>query len=229
MYKFMILTDSDGYPRSFPVSEKFELEETYPYLIRKKFNDSIFFQLSFADIPTMKLISQPLGFLTHWKPDIIIVQSGIADCRPEAFTDFQKEIINKVSAKYFANLKKYVNRPSLIKKRQLYRVTKKQFQRAVKKFNLIFSHSKIFWLEISVGSKYEVFRPGIEGRKSEYNEIIKNVYGEDFVPIQEKLLEINGFNSLDHGHQNKRGHRAVADILIEKIKLHLNKIKKDVE
>ena len=229
MLKFMILTDSDGYPRSFPHSEVFELEETYPYLIRKEFNDSVFFQLSFADIPTMKLISQPMGFLTHWGPDIIIVQSGIADCRPEAFTDFQKEIISKVSQKYFRNLKKYVNHPSLIRKRQLYRVTKNQFQRAAKKFSLIFSQSKIFWLEISVGSKYEDSRPGIESRKQEFNEIIKSVYSEGFVPIQEKLLEINGFNSIDHGHQNKRGHRAVADILIEKIRLYLKKDKFNVD
>ena len=134
MHKMMILTGSDGNPRSFPPSEKVELEETYPYVLRDHFNGSRFWQLSYGNVSTLKLVSQPMGYLSHWKPDIIIVQSGMADCRPEAFTEFQQEIISKLSGRIFSRIKRYVFHPSLIKRRQVYRVPKKQFRRTLKKF-----------------------------------------------------------------------------------------------
>ncbi|MBI4309187.1 MAG: SGNH/GDSL hydrolase family protein [Candidatus Omnitrophica bacterium] len=217
MRKIMVLTDSDGYPRSFPPSEVFALEETWPYLLRSHFKGAMFWQLSFGNITTMKLVSQPMGYLTHWQPDIIIVQSGIADCRPEAFTDFQKEIISKLTWKFFGRIKKYVNHPGLIKRRQVYRVSKGGFRAAIRKFKLVFPLSKIFWLEIGVGPSFDKSHPGIELRMEEFNAIIKGVYGDDFVPVREKILEADGYNALDHGHQNKRGHQVVADVLIRKI------------
>jgi len=186
MYKIMILTDSDGCPRSFPASEAFELEETYPYLIREHFKSSTFWQLSYGDITTMKLVNQPMGYLTHWDPNIIIIQSGINDCKPEEFSDLQKDL-------------------------------KSSFRTTIKKFKLVFSKSKIFWLEICVGTRCEETCPGINRRVAEYNRIIAQVYGEDFVSVQKKMLEVDGFNAADHVHWNKRAHQAAADILIERI------------
>lgn len=218
MYKFMILTGSDGSPRSFPVSEVVQLEETHPYLIRDHFRDSTFWQLSFGgDITAMKLLSQPMAYLTHWNPDIIIVQAGMVDCRPEAFSEFQKEIINKLTWKFFGRIKKYVYHPALIRRRQLYRVPPKSFRATIKKFKFTFANSKIFWLEICAGTRYEEARPGLHRRMAEYNKILEQVYGEDFIPVQKKMLEVDGFNTVDHVHWNKRGHQAVAEILIEKI------------
>ena len=215
--KVMILTDSDGYPRSFPPSEVFALEESWPYLLRAHFKDAAFWQLSFGNITTGKLTSQPMGYLTHWQPDVIIVQSGIADCRPEAFSEFQTEVIKHFSWKFFRWLKTYMNHPAWIRRRQMYRVSPGAFRTAIRKFKLVFSGSKILWLEISTGPKYEQFRPGVERRKEEFNAIIKDVYGKDFIPVQEKLRSVDGFNAGDHGHQNKRGHRVLADVLIERI------------
>jgi len=221
MYKIMILTDSDGYPRSFPASEVFELEETYPYLIREHFKSSTFWQMSYGNITTTKLVNQPMGYLTHWKPDIIIVQAGIADCRPQAFSDFQKEIISMLTWRLFTRIKKYVNHPALIKHRQVYRVSKSSFRTTVRKFKLVFPQSKIFWLEISTGPRFEEFCPGVERRKAEFNAIIKEAYGEDFVSVQKKILEVDGFNAKDHGHMNKKGHQVLADVLIERINAFL--------
>lgn len=217
MPKFMILADSDGNPRSFPPAEVFELEETYPYLIREHFKDSVFWQLCYGNLTTMKLVSQPIGYLTHWKPDVIIVQSGIADCRPEGFTDFQKEIITRSTWKFFKWIRKYVEHPGWIKRRQIYRVSKSSFRKTLKVFKRVFPESKIFWLEIGTGPKYEQFRPGIERRLVEFNDIIKEVYGNDFVPVRERLLAVDGYNAIDQGHLNKKGHKELADILVERI------------
>ena len=107
MYKILIITDSTANPRPFPEKEKTHLEETYPYLIKKEFKNSIFYQLTFGNIETEKLLSQAIGYLSHWKPDFIIVQSGLNDCRPEAFSEFQKIIILKFS-RFFPMMRKLI-------------------------------------------------------------------------------------------------------------------------
>ena len=53
----------------------------------------------------------------------------------------------------------------------------------------------------------------------DYNKIIEEIYGEDFVLVKEKILEVNGFN-VDNLHWTKRGHRAAANILLERINSH---------
>ena len=226
MYKMMFLTGSDGNPRSFPVSEVVELEETYPYLIRSHFQTSTFWQLSIGgNISASELLSQPMGYLTHWNPDFIVVQTGMVDCRPEAFSEFQKEVISTLTWKFFGKLKKHLYDPALIKKRQLYRVPKSSFQKTVKQFKLAFPKSKILWLEICAGARYEETRPGITNRMAEYNAIIQKVYGEDFIPVQKKMMEVDGFNTFDFVHWNKRGHQAVAEILLRKMSSYIDTVK----
>ena len=106
MYKILILTDSAANARTFPENEKVNLEETYPYLIRNEFKDSTFYQISFGNIETEKLCSQAIAYLSHWKPDIIIVDSGLNDCRPEAFSEFQKIVILKF-LRFFLSLEDF--------------------------------------------------------------------------------------------------------------------------
>ncbi|MBO1224056.1 MAG: SGNH/GDSL hydrolase family protein [Candidatus Scalindua sediminis] len=217
MSKFLILTDSIGNPRSFPVSEITQLEETYSYIIRNNFKNSTFWQLSYGNVSTEQLFSQAAGYLSNWEPDIIIIHSGIIDSRPEAFTEFQKTVINKLTGRFvFGKIKKYVFHPALIRHRQVYRVSKARFRKTAKKIKLLFGQSKILWLEICVADGYESARPGANKRMEAYNNIIKEIYGKDFVKIKEKILEVDGFN-VDNLHWNKSGHRAVADIILDRI------------
>src|SRR5207249_10101780 len=111
-YKILLLTDSTGNPRSFPASMVVKVEETYPYLLRGEFRGSTFYQLSFGNITTEDLISQAMSYLSHWEPDFVVVQSGMSDCRPEAFTEAQKAIINRLTGP-FSKVKKYVYLPSI--------------------------------------------------------------------------------------------------------------------
>ena len=166
-YKILLLTDSSANPRSFPPSMVVRLEETYPYLLRDEFRGATFYQLSFGNITTEDLVSQAMSYLTHWEPDFIIVQSGLADCRPEAFTEAQKAVINRLPGRFLGKMKKYVYHPSLIKRRQIFRVSEQSFRKTLKKFKIVFSKSKIFWLEICAAPSYEKERPGIVRRVAE--------------------------------------------------------------
>lgn len=215
MCKFLILTDSASNPRSFPATMVTELEETWPYLLRTEFRNSTFYQLSYGNITTEQLLNQAISYLFHWHPDIIIVQSGMADCRPEAFTEREKTII-----KEFPMIRRLLYNSKIIKKRQKYRVTPNKFRKTLKKFKLIFSKSEILWIEIytSTSGEYEKSRPGVLKRMDTYNAIIKEIYGKNSISIQEVLDDVNGVNT-DHMHLHKRGHDATANILIERIKL----------
>ena len=48
--KILVLTDSAANPRSFPPSMVVQVEETYPYLLRRAFPSAVFYQLSFGNI-----------------------------------------------------------------------------------------------------------------------------------------------------------------------------------
>jgi len=229
MNKILIITDSGANPRVFPLSEKVELEETYPYLLRNEFKDSIFWQLSIGNIETSKMTDQVISYLSNWDPDFIIVHSGMADCRPESFSEFQKLIIYNIFSLIPSKIKKYLKLPSpqsliysskLIKKRHVERVSKKDFKKNIKKFLLIFVKTKVVWLEISAEPKYEKIRPGVMQRIKDYNEILIKELPEDrFVYIYKSLLKQNGYNN-DGIHLNKLGHQTIANILIKKMKLN---------
>jgi hypothetical protein len=215
------LTESAGNPRGFPESDITILEETYPYILREKYNDAIFWQLSFGNITTEQLCSQAFSYLRDWEPDIIIVHSGLNDCRPEAFTDLQKTIITDLTGVFFSFIKKHLYNPRLIKFRNLYRVSPKRFRKTLNKFKMIFTASNIIWLELAVDTEYEKVRPGVNKRIDEYNKIISDIYGENRVPIQDELECNDGF-ATDKLHWNRNGHHVVANVLIEKINALLN-------
>ena len=194
------------------------LEETYPYLLREEFKDSVFYQLSFGNITTEDLVSQPLSYLTHWEPDVIIVQSGFADCRPEAFSEVEKRVIERLPGRIFGKLKKNLQNPKIVRRRQIYRVSPQSFRKTLKKFKMVFSKSRIYWLEICAAPGYEEDRPESIGKRlAEYNKIIEEVYGDGLVRLQDSIVRMNGFNG-DHQHWLRQAHRLAADELIARIR-----------
>ena len=223
MYKILILTDSTANPRSFPINEKVDLKETYPYLIRNELKNSSFYQLTFGNIETEKLFNQVIGYLSDWRPDFIIVHSGLNDCRPEAFSEFEKLIIEKF-LRYFPLIRKNLYNYWIIKKRQVFRVSKKNFKKTIKRFLAVFGESKIFWLEIVANSNYEKFRPGVLKRIFDYNNIIEKELNENLIHIKNSLNDVSGYNS-DCVHWNKFGHKVVSQLLLNKIREHIENTK----
>jgi hypothetical protein len=218
--KILILAESASNPRSFPEKDKTYLEETYPYILREGFKDSIFWQLSFGNITSEELCSQAIGYLSHWNPDVIIVHSGLNDCRPEPMSNFQKDLFNFLSFGLINRvglIKRLIYNPFLIQRRNKSRVTKKSFIKTLKRFKLIFSKSKIYWLEIGAKEDYEKDRPGFKKKSVEYNQLIHQVFHEDMIMIMDEINKVNGFNT-DNLHWRKGAHNVVAEILKKRIK-----------
>ncbi len=216
LLKILVLTDSAANPRSFPASMVVHLEETYPYLLRRAFPHAVFYQLSFGNVVTEDLVSQAVAYLTHWKPDFIVVQSGLADCRPEAFSEAEKAVIKRLPDWLFGGLKKSLYHPAIIRRRQLHRVAPEGFRKSARKLKMIFAKSHVLWLEICAGVIYEQERPGVERRMADYNRILREVFGDNVVPTQDLVRGVNGFNQ-DQTHWVASAHRAVGQLLVERI------------
>ena len=216
MNKIMILTESAGNPRSHPKADKTTLEETYPYILRTKFPNSLFWQLSYGNVTTEDLVNQATGYLEDWCPDVIIVHSGINDCRPQAFTVFELNVINKFTGPFFRFLRKHLYSPKLIKWRNKNRVTKSSFKKTLLTLKISFPKAKIYWLELTVDPEYEKIRPGVLKKIKEYNKIIHNIFNDNFVYINDSMLSNLGFNK-DKLHWNKRGHTLVANKILSKL------------
>lgn len=205
MGRVMILTDSGANPRSFPVNEAVAVEETYPYLLRKRFNQTTFWQLSVGNVTSDFLLSQAVAYLSDWNPNWVIIHSGLVDCRPEAFSEFQKQAIGSFGQRL---LKKQIYNPSWIKRRQVERVTEKKFTTTVKRLNVLFPNTKISWLEIGAGLGYENVRPGVSKRCQNFNGILSAHLDGGPVQMIKELQNKNGFNS-DNLHLNIRGHKII--------------------
>ena len=161
----MILGDSSINPRSFPQKDRTELEETYPYILKERYKEFVFWQLALGGVETELLVSQAASYLVHWNPDIIIVHSGIVDCFPRSFSAGEILVIQKLSRRLFRYIKKYLNHPSLIKWRQKERASKKSFQKTAKKLKAIFKNSTIFWMEICAEDNLEERAPGLKKKE----------------------------------------------------------------
>lgn len=80
MKRIILFTDSLALPRMVP--EVTSYEDTYPYLLRKEFE---VFQYSRGGTRIVDLSDQA-PYYQQYKPDCVIIQSGIVDCAPRAFS-----------------------------------------------------------------------------------------------------------------------------------------------
>ena len=228
MKKIMILADSCGLPRGFPEDAKTTYEETYPFNLRRAYPDVDFYQLCMGGVTAPDLIGQAVAYFDKWEPDVIIVQVGIDDCRPEPVSNFVRIVLTEFD--FLHRFRAYVFKPIIMKRLikfwPKYRVSPSKFKRNIKKIQSVFPNSQIFWLEIftSESGGYEEHRPGVLKRIDEYNGMLKKILKSGFVPIQSELNKIGGVNA-DHLHLNRIGHKKIFEILKERLDQHFLKSK----
>ncbi len=220
MKKILILGDSCSMPRSFPKSQEVFYEETYVSMLEDQFKECKIAVVSSGGATSIELISQALAYYATWQPDIIIVQAGMADCRPEPIPNLLRMFIDEISV--LSRIKIFIYSPNVMSKILKFikfdRIPFGKFQRNIKKLSSIFSKSKIIWCEIYTTStgEYEKSRPGVMKNIDKYNNAIAKGPRIELIPIMARLNEFGGINP-DHLHLNKIGHQQVYDILSKKI------------
>ena len=225
----MILADSAANPRTFPANDSCSLEETYPYLLQARFKNTIFWHNIMSNVSTDKICSIAISYLNQWKPDVIILGSGINDARPEGIPEVVKNFINyiflplKIIEKYFPRTRGVYKKCARLLEHKIfikiisgYRVKPGAFKRTIKRLKLIFNEADIYCLEIFSDDNYEIQRPGSISRKKIYNNILKDEFEKNFLEIENLIKKNYGFNS-DSIHLNKYGHQIIFEELEKKI------------
>jgi lysophospholipase L1-like esterase len=202
MKKILILADSPSLPRLHP--EICEYEDTWPYLLKMDF---LVHQVSIGGATISDLVRQ-MEYHKMVKPDFIILQCGIVDCAPRALSLFELELVKRIwglrsillpfikrNNKWIRKVRKATNTDPFLFKKEL---TK-----------LLALNSKTKFLGVGIlqaNSEYEEIVPGISVHVAQYNKILVDALGKNFISLDQ--LDRSGIMS-DHIHLNKAGQLAV--------------------
>lgn len=213
MKRIVIFSDSLGLPRESP--EVTFVEDTYPQLLR---SDYQVFQLSIGGGRIEDFLVQA-HYYRQCKPDYVIIQSGIVDCGPRAFSwneelFLKSNIIGRV-------IRRIIAVTITTKKIRIFRkkswTSKKQYTRCCTQLIDIFPEIPVFALSIlPADHEYEKKVPGIQSKIIEYNQILHSLFGDRMISLEN--IPRDGVMSDGH-HLNKIGHQYTYLQIIEKLKL----------
>jgi lysophospholipase L1-like esterase len=221
--KILIIGDSNCLPRyNMTNSNVIKLEETYIYKLKTKFKDYHFEQITLGGILTSELINHAIPYFVSWKPDILLMHTGINDTKSQV----KKGIFLKIIEKIFLFLKfskkdfksKFLYNPSILKYSSESKTDLNSFEKNINKLKILFSDSKIFWLEIFSDERIDDERPNTKKNIDKFNFILKKNFKQNFIEIGE--IKDKKFFTLDGYHLNKTGHNKLCEKLskfIEKI------------
>lgn len=211
MRRLVLFTDSLAMPREEPEVTLFE--DTYPYLLRKDFE---VFQFSKGGGIIKEFVEQTF-YYNQYRPDKIILQIGIVDCAPRAFSKLEEDIFrsNIVLAKFRSLLSKTKMTKLIRRLRQRSWTKTKDYKRYCEFFVSKFPNAEVYALSIVPTSPgYEKQVPGISKKIEEYNCILKEVFRQNMIDLSN--IPAEGIMS-DHHHLTKEGHQYVYKSIIEAI------------
>lgn len=211
MKRIVLFTDSLALPRVAP--EITYYEDTYPYLLKKEFE---VFQFSKGGGLMGDFIEQS-SYYKQYRPDIIILQIGIVDCAPRAFSKVEEILF--CSNRLFYSIRRFLSKTKMSKKirnvRKLSWTPKQAYRKECEFLISKFQDSKVYALSIIPTSEdYEAQVPGISKKICEYNSILQEVFGDNLIDLSE--IPYEGIMS-DHHHLTKVGHQYVYEKIIRKI------------
>lgn len=210
--KILAITDSLGLPRSTP--EYLPVEKTWLNLL-SEFHEVVCFSYGGATID--QFFSQ-IEYLKLYKPDCVLIQSGIVDCAPRALTKTENIVINHFKLTRFL-FSKFVSENDLFVLRNVRDKTYtplSKFEYYINQFISIFGE-KLYWIGIlPTLPGYEKKVPGIIENVRIYNELIETKLGERFISTRD-------FNELDimtdFIHLSVHGNSRLLKLILNKIQL----------
>jgi len=207
--KIVVLTDSLGLARKAPQSVL--LEETWPYLLKSALGTSEWYQFSMGGATSTDLLEQGQYWLHGQRPvDWLIVQAGIVDCAPRAFTKRERVLqqIFSLLTRPFPRFRKFAFE-QIRRSRQVSYVDAKSFRDNVKQLKNLAAEqqARLFWIPVLGANFYSEILPGVDKKISMTNEILQAELGDSFIGVQ---LGAGCFMSDGH-HLVVEGHRILAD------------------
>ena len=223
--KILILTDSIGNPQPFLGNDSTELEETFPFIIKKNLKDTLFHQITLGHAMSSNLLAQARAYISTWKPEYVLVCSGINDATPVPFSETEKKflfkylLINKMGDKFRNYIKKNVQyNDKILWIRSKSRENPENFLLNLNKFINSFKSSKIFWYEIFVDDKEDKNKKNILNHINKFNKVLDESNSINFIKVKKSLVEGYGI-AKDNIHLNISGHKILARKFLDQINL----------
>jgi hypothetical protein len=216
--KILIIGDSNFLPRyNADIQNIIELEDIYISNLKRRLKDYHFEQVTLGGITTTELINHAIPYYVSWKPDILLLHTGINDTKSQLTKGILLRILNKIFSLLNFTKKDFKSKilynPSFLKYLSQSKTDLDLFKKNVNKIKLLFSESKIFWLEIYSDETIDEERPNTKKNIEKFNYSIKKILNENFIELKE-LKEKKYFTN-DGYHLNKNGHLELANKLIK--------------
>lgn len=208
--KIQIFSDSLALPRETP--EKVFYEDTYP---AKLSANHVIAQYSKGGGTIKDLLDQTF-YYKMFCPDVVIIQSGIVDCAPRPFTLFEEHFfkLNFFTKACKAVLKR-LTKNWLRNVRKVAWTSPKLFRLYCTEFIKTYPDIPVLAIGILPScSEYERLAKGITKRIQQYNSILKETFGDNFIDTSD--MPEAGIMS-DHHHLTVIGHQFVYDKIIQRL------------
>ncbi|HUS00530.1 MAG TPA: SGNH/GDSL hydrolase family protein [Chitinophagaceae bacterium] len=211
MKKILVLTDSLGLSRNSN-GNLVRYEKTWVNLLKADF---IIHQVSIGGATITDIVNQ-MDYHSQFQPDIVIVQSGIVDCAPRAFTKTERmifsavplvnKLFNKISANYGRQIRNF---------RQKTYTPPRIFEGSINKIRDFFFPVPVYFLGIVPAMEdYEKQVKGIKNKIDLYNNIIKK--SANYISLEEITIDRL---MPDWHHLNESGNEYVYRKILQEINL----------
>tara|TARA_R110002050_G_scaffold97132_1_gene202062 strand:- start:12442 stop:13146 length:705 start_codon:yes stop_codon:yes gene_type:complete len=213
-------------------------EDTWFFLLKKKFQDKDFFSFFKRSLTTEVLVKMGGGVngidgypngadcLEFFKPDVVILQLGIVDCAPRLLSLLDKIIIKIIPVKlkngYIGLLKKVKKR-----KRNNTLVSLNKFKSNINRYILRANklNTKIIFIAISIPDERVIKKNRFISENAElYNNfLIQLAEKNDFIYITKPLIKESSKEIYEDGyHPNQQGHLEIYTRVQEILNLLIN-------
>jgi hypothetical protein len=209
MIRILVLTDSVSLPRKYK-DGVVSFESTYPYQLQKKYQGRAIFYFFQMGGATIIDLTKQINYCKVFKPNIVILQSGIVDCAPRAFSRLEIDLIKKWRLFRFT---KPLNR-HFRKYRNLCYTSKLNYEKNIVKLFDVLEVSKIYGISILPSNvEYEKILPNVTKNIIEYNDILKRL--THYIDVSE--VQSEGGIIEDHHHMNAIGHQVVFNKIVAEL------------
>lgn len=209
------MSDSLALARREP--ESLRVEQTWSALVHRGLECAQWLQCSWGGATTSDLLAQSDYWLhSSHTVDCMIVQAGIVDCAPRAFT--RREAVFQQALAAFTRFFPRAGRQlfeALRRRRQVSYVDASRFRQNVRAFRDIAKHqgARLIWIPVMGAGFYDDILPGVLKKIVQTNQILLEELGGGLLDVR---LGDEYFMNDGH-HLTPGGHRILADKILARL------------